>query len=318
MATRLDFSLRCAFAHGTAAMRCHLDGVQPDNPKLTADTYAVFDDARAKWRGKVAFQGVANLFLPLWANPAIADKHVAEAVKHDGVVLGAYCGMNMKDADVSTWFDALFTYARKVCSGHYVFKKTSAVIHIRYGLCLTSTEFVTTVPATRAKADLPVDLHIDETNDVSGGCSLLAAAKSLATARSAGYSQPVVCGHCTSASLLPERDLAEVIAAVRDAVSAFHLSRQARMEPALTNTAYVFNLFFSHHLLFRNGVGILIAGRGHGVHEPAHQHLTARPPWPGSVCWYAAGQCTCREIRRQPTLMHSSRLTDLRPFSADP
>lgn len=116
MATRLDFSLRCAFAHGTAAMRCHLDGVQPDNPKLTADTYAVFDDARTKWRGKVAFQGVANLFLPLWANPAIADKHVAEAVKHDGVVLGAYCGMNMKDADVSTWFDALFTYARKVRS----------------------------------------------------------------------------------------------------------------------------------------------------------------------------------------------------------
>jgi cytosine deaminase len=114
MATRLNFSLRCAFAHGTAAMRCHLDGVQPDNPELTADTYAVFDEARAKWRGKVAFQGVANLFLPLWANPSIADKHVAEAVKHDGVVLGAYCGMNMKDADVSTWFDALFAYARKV------------------------------------------------------------------------------------------------------------------------------------------------------------------------------------------------------------
>ncbi len=65
-----------------------------------------------------------------------------------------------------------------------------------------------------------MDLHIDETNDVSGGCSLLAAAKSLATARGAGYSQPVVCGHCTSASLLPDRDLEEVIAAVRDAVSA--------------------------------------------------------------------------------------------------
>lgn len=114
MAKRLHFSLRCAFAHGTAAMRAHLDGVQPDNPGLTADTYAVFDEARAKWRGKVALQGVANLFLPLWASPAIADKHVAEAVTHDGVVLGAYCGMNMKDADVSTWFDALFSYARKV------------------------------------------------------------------------------------------------------------------------------------------------------------------------------------------------------------
>ena len=81
---------------------------------MTADTYAVFDEAREKWRGKVALQGVANLFLPLWANAAIADKHVAEALEHDGVVLGAYCGMNMKDTDANTWFDALFTYARKV------------------------------------------------------------------------------------------------------------------------------------------------------------------------------------------------------------
>jgi len=190
MATRLDFSLRCAFAHGTAAMRAHLDGVQPDNPEQSADTYAVFDAARAKWRGKVALQGVANLFLPLWADPAIADKHVAEAVAHEGVVLGAYCGMNMKDADVASWFDALFEHARK--------------------------------------ADLPVDLHIDETNDVSGGCSLLAAAKSLAAARAAGYTQPVVCGHCTSASLLPEGDLEEVIAAVHDAVRT-HYNRRGNI-----------------------------------------------------------------------------------------
>eukprot|EP01044_Picomonas_judraskeda_P010285 COSAG03_NODE_1311_length_4344_cov_180.266667_4_plen_112_part_00 len=43
-----------------------------------------------KLRSPCGEQGVANLFLPLWANGAIADKHVAEAVKHDGVVLGAY------------------------------------------------------------------------------------------------------------------------------------------------------------------------------------------------------------------------------------
>ena len=59
--------------------------------------------------------------------------------------------------------------------------------------------------ARSSQTDLPVDLHIDETNDVSGGCALLAAARSLAAARAAGYSQPVVCGHCTAASLLPER-----------------------------------------------------------------------------------------------------------------
>ena len=83
----------------------------------------------------------------------------AEAVAHEGVVLGAYCGMNMKDADVASWFDALFEHARK--------------------------------------ADLPVDLHIDETNDVSGGCSLLAAAKSLAAARARRF--PTFHVHATPA-----------------------------------------------------------------------------------------------------------------------
>ena len=182
MATRMDFSLRCAYAHGTAAMRCHLDGVGPADPALSTDTYAVFDEARAVWRGRIALQGVANLFLPLWADSALADAHVAEAVKHDGVVLGAYCGMRTKDADVGSWFDALFDHARKV--------------------------------------DLPVDLHIDETNDVSGGlssCSLVVAAISLAKARAAGYTQPVVCGHCSSASLLPSGDLETVIGAVKAA-----------------------------------------------------------------------------------------------------
>ena len=89
-----------------------------------------------------------------------------------------------------------------------------------------------------AKANLPVDLHIDETNDVSGGCSLLAAAKSLAAARADGYTQPVVCGHCTSASLLPERDLEEVIVAIREAVSRFDASHWTGVWPRLALCAF--------------------------------------------------------------------------------
>eukprot|EP01052_Picozoa_sp_SAG31_P023305 SAG31_NODE_1913_length_6933_cov_9.849722_8_plen_220_part_00 len=117
IAARLDFSLRCAYAHGTAAIRCHLDGVLPDEPELTAATYAAFDAARTEWRGKVALQGVANLFLPLWADTTIATKHVAEALAHNGVVLGAYCGYNtQQDSDASSWFDALFAHAQKVRS----------------------------------------------------------------------------------------------------------------------------------------------------------------------------------------------------------
>jgi hypothetical protein len=38
MARRLDFGLRCAHAHGTAAMRCHLDGVKVSSRPLAAAT----------------------------------------------------------------------------------------------------------------------------------------------------------------------------------------------------------------------------------------------------------------------------------------
>jgi cytosine deaminase len=120
---------------------------------------------------------VANLFLPLWADAELAAAHVAEAQRHPGVVLGAYCGKaDGERVAAEASFAALFAAARE--------------------------------------ADLPVDLHIDETDDVSAGGNLLHCARALRTARAAGYRQPVVCGHCCSASLLPAAALAEVTAAV--------------------------------------------------------------------------------------------------------
>mgnify|MGYP001344759115 CR=1 FL=1 len=52
---RMDFSLRCAFAHGTAAIRTHLDSAPP---QLDV-TWEVFETVRARWKGRIELQGVS-------------------------------------------------------------------------------------------------------------------------------------------------------------------------------------------------------------------------------------------------------------------
>jgi cytosine deaminase len=52
---RMDFALRCAFAHGTAAIRTHLDSAPPQHEI----SWAVFDEMRARWTGRIELQAVA-------------------------------------------------------------------------------------------------------------------------------------------------------------------------------------------------------------------------------------------------------------------
>ncbi|WGD28556.1 cytosine deaminase [Ancylobacter sp. WKF20] len=53
--TRMDFALRCAYAHGTVAIRTHLDSIGPQ----TALSWPVFAELREAWRGRIALQAVA-------------------------------------------------------------------------------------------------------------------------------------------------------------------------------------------------------------------------------------------------------------------
>ena len=163
---RMDFALASAYHHGTRAVRTHLDGTSVPDAKTRATVYAAFAANRTKWgRRGLEVQGVANLYLPLWAQPALAEAHVAEAVKYEGVLLGAYCGnVNGTPAhETEAAFDALFSYAQ------------------------THT--------------LAVDLHIDETNDTEC-CGLRPLVTSLKKARAKGYAQPVLLGHCTSLAIV--------------------------------------------------------------------------------------------------------------------
>ena len=49
---RMEFGLKCAFAHGTAAMRTHLDSVGPQ----TRISWPVFAELREKWAGRIDLQ----------------------------------------------------------------------------------------------------------------------------------------------------------------------------------------------------------------------------------------------------------------------
>ncbi|SES20477.1 cytosine deaminase [Tranquillimonas rosea] len=51
---RMEFGLRCAEAHGTRAVRTHLDSQAPQD----TITWPVFEDLRAAWAGRVELQGV--------------------------------------------------------------------------------------------------------------------------------------------------------------------------------------------------------------------------------------------------------------------
>jgi cytosine deaminase len=88
---RMSFALRCAYAHGTMAIRTHLDSLPPQ-----ADiSWPLFAEMRAEWKGRIELQASA-LFpfdLPL-DQPGQYRAIVDHVVRHGGV-LGAvtYRGM---------------------------------------------------------------------------------------------------------------------------------------------------------------------------------------------------------------------------------
>ncbi|MDX8459671.1 cytosine deaminase [Mesorhizobium humile] len=57
VARRMDFSLRSAYAHGTKALRTHLDSVAPQEEI----SWPVFEMMREKWRGRIDLQAACLL-----------------------------------------------------------------------------------------------------------------------------------------------------------------------------------------------------------------------------------------------------------------
>jgi cytosine/creatinine deaminase len=85
VAARMEFSLRCAYAHGTSAIRTHIDSIGPQ----TEISWPVVAAARERWRGRVALQA-SPLFLIDYAFDA-AHMRVIERMMdaHGSRILGA-------------------------------------------------------------------------------------------------------------------------------------------------------------------------------------------------------------------------------------
>ncbi len=84
VAARMEFGLRCAYAHGTAAIRTHLDSTAPQD----AISWPVFSEMRAKWKGRIDLQAACLVGID-----ALRDEKtfslLAHTVASHGGVLGA-------------------------------------------------------------------------------------------------------------------------------------------------------------------------------------------------------------------------------------
>jgi cytosine/creatinine deaminase len=123
---RMNFGLRCAYAHGVSAIRTHLDSV----PAQAERSWRAFREVRAEWAGKVALQAVSLVPIDLFRDEN--GDQLAALVAKSGGVLGAVTraasgthGAPLDDLDAL--LDRVFSLA--------------------------------------AQHDLDLDFHVDETND---------------------------------------------------------------------------------------------------------------------------------------------------------
>ncbi len=85
VAARMEFSLRCAYAYGTSAIRTHIDSVGAQ----TRISWPVFAEARERWRGRIDLQA-SPLFTIEFASDAAHMADVEAMLDaHGSGILGA-------------------------------------------------------------------------------------------------------------------------------------------------------------------------------------------------------------------------------------
>jgi len=102
VAARMDFALRCAHAHGTVAVRTHLDSLGAQ----TAISWPVFREMRADWAGRIALQAAALTTIDMVGGAAFIA--VADEAARSGGVLGA---VTFPVPDMAARLDRFFAIA---------------------------------------------------------------------------------------------------------------------------------------------------------------------------------------------------------------
>lgn len=84
VAARMEFALRCAYAHGTRAIRTHIDSLPPQD----AISWPVFTEMRERWAGRIELQGSSLVGCDSFESIASDYAATADIVARHGGILG--------------------------------------------------------------------------------------------------------------------------------------------------------------------------------------------------------------------------------------
>lgn len=101
---RAEFGLKCSYAHGTQAIRTHLDAFDQQG-EISFEAFRALRDA---WRGKIALQAVCLVTLDYFLDEK--GEKLADLVAESGGVLGGVAFMN---ADIVAQIDRVFELAKE-------------------------------------------------------------------------------------------------------------------------------------------------------------------------------------------------------------
>jgi cytosine deaminase len=99
---RIEFGLRCSYAHGTKAIRTHFDAFG----KLSQTTLGVLSTLQEGWQDRLTIQAVSLVSLDYYLGPE--GKALADQVADSGNILGGVAYFN---PDLDTQLDRVFTLA---------------------------------------------------------------------------------------------------------------------------------------------------------------------------------------------------------------
>ncbi len=100
---RMDFALRCAYAHGTSAIRTHLDSVSPQH----RISWPVFEAMRDRWAGRVDLQASALFGI----NFALDTNFLAELVGMIAAAKGILGSVTYMIPELDAGLSAMFRMA---------------------------------------------------------------------------------------------------------------------------------------------------------------------------------------------------------------
>ncbi|MBE9098690.1 cytosine deaminase [Vacuolonema iberomarrocanum] len=101
---RMEFGLKCSYAHGSSAVRTHLDS----GGELADINFAAFAKLREEWRDRLHLQAVSLVSLDYWLTPE-GEKLADLVVEYDGI-LG---GVAFKNPDIDAQIERVFDLAHE-------------------------------------------------------------------------------------------------------------------------------------------------------------------------------------------------------------